>query len=86
MRRPMPASRSPPLDRWPRSPDRSAADAYQPDPTLLAAAQKEGEVLFYTTQIVDQIVRPLIKEFQTLRSGRAASNMCAPTACSWWCA
>ena len=38
---------------------------YQPDPKLVEAAQKEGEVLLYTTQIVDQIVRPLIKGFQS---------------------
>jgi ABC-type Fe3+ transport system substrate-binding protein len=41
-----------------------AADTYQPDPALLAAAQKEGEAVLYTTHIVDQIVRPLIKAFQ----------------------
>ena len=46
-----------------------AADDYRPDPALLAAAQKEGEVLFYTTHIVDQIVRPLIKSFQTYVPG-----------------
>src|SRR3954471_13524693 len=33
----------------------SLAASYQPDPRLLAAAQKEGEVVLYTTQIVDQI-------------------------------
>jgi ABC-type Fe3+ transport system substrate-binding protein len=47
----------------------SLADAYQPDPKLLAAAQKEGEVIFYTTQIVDQILRPLIRVFQTVAPG-----------------
>jgi iron(III) transport system substrate-binding protein len=40
-----------------------AAETYRPDPALLAAAQKEGEIVYYTTQIVDQIVRPLIKAF-----------------------
>jgi ABC-type Fe3+ transport system substrate-binding protein len=40
-----------------------AAD-YEPDPALVAAARKEGEVVVYTTQIVDQIVRPLIRAFQ----------------------
>src|SRR5437660_7572273 len=45
------------------------ADTYQPDPKLLAAAQKEGEVIFYTTQIVDQILRPLIKVFGTVAPG-----------------
>ena len=47
----------------------SRAETYQPDPKLLAAAQKEGEVVFYTTQIVDQILRPLIKAFATVAPG-----------------
>jgi ABC-type Fe3+ transport system substrate-binding protein len=47
----------------------SLAATYQPDPRLLAAAQKEGEVVFYTTQIVDQILRPLIKVFGTVAPG-----------------
>lgn len=46
-----------------------AAEGYQPDPALLAAAQKEGEVVLYTTHIVDQIVRPLIKAFQAYAPG-----------------
>jgi iron(III) transport system substrate-binding protein len=41
-----------------------AAETYTPDPALVKAAQKEGEVLWYTTLIVDQIVRPLIKVFR----------------------
>jgi iron(III) transport system substrate-binding protein len=41
-----------------------AAALYQPDRTLVEAAKKEGQVLWYTTLIVDQIVRPLIKAFQ----------------------
>ena len=41
-----------------------AAETYVPDPKLLEAATKEGEVVLYTTHIVDQIVRPLIKAFQ----------------------
>jgi ABC-type Fe3+ transport system substrate-binding protein len=47
----------------------SRADTYRPDPKLLEAAQKEGEVVLYTTQIVDQIVRPLIKVFQGVAPG-----------------
>jgi ABC-type Fe3+ transport system substrate-binding protein len=47
----------------------SRADTYVPDPKLLAAAQKEGEVVFYTTQIVDQILRPLIRVFGTVAPG-----------------
>jgi len=46
-----------------------AADAYQPDPKLLEAAKKEGQLLLYTTHIVDQIVRPLIKGFQAHAPG-----------------
>jgi iron(III) transport system substrate-binding protein len=42
----------------------AAADAYKPDPALLEAAQKEGEVVLYTTHIVNQIVRPLIAAFK----------------------
>src|SRR5215475_9019879 len=45
-----------------------AAD-YERDPSLVAAARKEGEVVLYTTQIVDQIVRPLIRGFQGYAPG-----------------
>jgi len=41
----------------------SAAEPYQPDRALVAAATKEGEVVWYTTLIVSQIVRPLIAAF-----------------------
>jgi iron(III) transport system substrate-binding protein len=41
-----------------------AAEAYQADPKLVEAARKEGEVVLYTTLIVDQIVRPMIKAFR----------------------
>ena len=40
-----------------------AAPAYTADPKLVAAARQEGQVVLYTTLIVDQIVRPLIKAF-----------------------
>jgi iron(III) transport system substrate-binding protein len=46
-----------------------AAEIYVPDPKLLEAATKEGEVVLYTTHIVDQIVRPLIKAFQGYAPG-----------------
>jgi ABC-type Fe3+ transport system substrate-binding protein len=46
-----------------------AAEAYQPDAKMVEAARKEGQVLLYTTLIVDQIVRPLIKSFQTYVPG-----------------
>jgi ABC-type Fe3+ transport system substrate-binding protein len=41
-----------------------ATEAYRPDPKLVEAARKEGQLLWYTTLIVDQIVRPLIRGFQ----------------------
>src|SRR5262245_46189052 len=43
----------------------AAAESYRPDPALVAAAKKEGQLLIYTTLIVEQIVRPLIKVFQS---------------------
>ena len=46
-----------------------ADEAYQGDPKLVAAAQKEGEVVLYTTLIVDQVVRPMIKAFRSHVSG-----------------
>src|SRR5215831_8012051 len=41
-----------------------AAEPYRPDPALVEAARKEGQALWYTTLIVDQIVRPLIRAFR----------------------
>src|SRR5262249_10636811 len=41
-----------------------AAEPYRPDAALVDAARKEGHALWYTTLIVDQIVRPLIRAFQ----------------------
>src|SRR5499433_884502 len=46
-----------------------AAETYRPDPALYEAAKKEGELVLYTTHIVDQIVRPLIKAFQGYAPG-----------------
>ncbi len=34
------------------------------DPALIAAAKKEGEVVWYTTQIVSQLVRPITTAFE----------------------
>ena len=34
------------------------------DPALIAAAKKEGEVVWYTTQIVSQLVRPVAAAFE----------------------
>jgi iron(III) transport system substrate-binding protein len=49
---------------WTALSDARAAEDFAPDPKLVAAAKKEGEVLYYTTHIVDQIVRPLTRAFQ----------------------
>src|SRR5262245_7027493 len=46
-----------------------AAEPYRPDPKLVEAAKKEGEVVYYTTQIVDQILRPMIRAFQAAVPG-----------------
>src|SRR3981081_2656170 len=46
-----------------------ADEAYQADPKLVDAARKEGEVVLYTTLIVDQIVRPMIKAFNAQIGG-----------------
>src|SRR5260370_42123514 len=46
-----------------------AAQTYQADPKLVEAAKKEGEVVLYTTLIVDQIVRPMIKAFRSQIAG-----------------
>jgi iron(III) transport system substrate-binding protein len=47
----------------------AAAETYRPDARLVEAARKEGQVLWYTTLIVDQIVRPLIKAFHAAVPG-----------------
>ncbi|MCC6890356.1 MAG: extracellular solute-binding protein [Hyphomicrobiales bacterium] len=41
-----------------------AAPAAGADPALVAAARKEGEVVWYTTQIVSQLVRPVAAAFE----------------------
>jgi iron(III) transport system substrate-binding protein len=41
-----------------------SAEPYRPDAGMLAAGRTEGQVLIYTTLIVEQIVRPLIATFQ----------------------
>src|ERR1700738_4312134 len=56
--------------------DNSAAAA---DAALIAAAQKEGEVTWYTTQIIAQLVRPMSAAFEKtygikVRSTRANST------------
>ena len=41
-----------------------AAPARAADPALIAAAQKEGQVTWYTTQITNQFGRPAMDAFQ----------------------
>ncbi len=41
-----------------------AARAADPDPALVAAAEKEGRVVWYTGLIVNQIVRPMVAAFE----------------------
>jgi ABC-type Fe3+ transport system substrate-binding protein len=42
----------------------SADSAFAYDPALVAAAKKEGQVTWYTTQIIDQFARPAAQAFQ----------------------
>jgi ABC-type Fe3+ transport system substrate-binding protein len=51
-----------------------AAPAVAADPALIAAAQKEGQVTWYTTQIVNQFGRPAMDAFQK-RYGIRVSNV-----------
>src|SRR4051812_22026780 len=46
-----------------------AGPARAADPALIAAAQKEGQVVWYTTQIISQLVRPMIAGFEKRYSG-----------------
>src|SRR5258706_6281514 len=39
------------------------------DPALIAAAKREGTVVWYTTQIVDQFARPAAAAFERLYPG-----------------
>ncbi len=56
------------------------ARAADVDPALVAAAQKEGEVVWYSTLIINQIVRPMVEAFQAkypgiqVRYSRATSS------------
>jgi iron(III) transport system substrate-binding protein len=47
----------------------AAASAQAADPALVAAAKKEGAVVWYTTQIVDQFARPAAAAFEKLYPG-----------------
>ena len=42
-----------------------ADEDFAPDPKLVEAAKKEGEVLYYTTHIVEKIVRPMKRALQS---------------------
>src|SRR6201991_3996567 len=42
----------------------SAVPLAAADPALIAAAKQEGEVVWYTTQIVSQLVRPVAAAFE----------------------
>src|SRR5215470_5182172 len=46
-----------------------AASAQAADAQLVAAAKKEGSVVWYTTQIVDQFARPAAAAFEKLYPG-----------------
>ena len=48
------------------------------DPNLIEAAKKEGEVVWYTTLIVTQIVRPLVQAFEKKYPGIKVSYTAAP--------
>jgi iron(III) transport system substrate-binding protein len=43
----------------------TAATAADIDPQLIAKAKQEGQLVYYTDLIVDQIVRPLIQAFES---------------------
>ena len=42
----------------------AAGSARAADPALIEAAKKEGEVIWYTTQIISQLVRPVSAAFE----------------------
>src|SRR5438552_1774131 len=42
----------------------AAGSAYAADAALIAAAKKEGEVVWYSTQIISQLVRPVTTAFE----------------------
>src|SRR5215470_8577915 len=54
----------------------TAGPAFAADAALIAAAKKEGEVVWYSTQIISQLVRPVTAAFEKkygvkVRSSRA---------------
>jgi ABC-type Fe3+ transport system substrate-binding protein len=55
-----------------------SAPAHAVAPQLVAAAQKEGEVTWYTTLVVTQIVRPMIQAFEAKYPGIKVRYVGAP--------
>jgi len=54
------------------------ASAQTIDSSLIEAAKKEGEVVWYTTLVVTQIVRPLVQAFEKKYPGIKVSYTAAP--------
>jgi ABC-type glycerol-3-phosphate transport system substrate-binding protein len=48
------------------------------DSNLIEAAKQEGEVVWYTTLVVTQIVRPLVQAFEKRYPGIKVSYTAAP--------
>src|SRR6202158_824657 len=51
----------------------AAGSAHAADAALIAAAKKEGEVTWYTTQIIAQLVRPMSAAFEKTYGIKARS-------------
>src|SRR5258708_35512726 len=45
------------------------ATAAEPDPVLIEAARKEGSLVWYSTLIINQIVRPMVAAFEAKYPG-----------------
>ena len=64
------------------------ATAEAADANLIAAAKKEGTVVWYTTQIVDQFARPAAMAFEKLYPGVRVSlsrTNATTLRCRSWC-
>lgn len=60
------------------APISAARPAHALDPKLIDAAKKEGEVTWYTTLVVGQIVRPMIAAFEAKYPGIKVNYVPAP--------
>ena len=66
----------------------NAARAADADPALVAAAQKEAQVVWYSTLIVNQILRPMAEAFEQKNPGirvqysRATNTVAFRTDCA----